>query len=183
MAKKAVRSYLENLEKKFEDVSEINYGALMLAGIGGGATIMAGVIGGTGAIAAEIGYNALETQIVDSESFTAMNFDRRNAIIDDFTSGKITHEEYQARLDALYSREAVVDYAKNSGDTKLAQTANSYEKSKDMGDVVLSRGVPVMASFLGIGAAEYGISEYLRRKYERKILDYKAQMEAEGKGL
>ena len=182
MAKKEVRSYLENLEKKYRDIEEINFGALMLAGIGGGATIMAGVIGGTGAIAANIGYHSLETQVVDSESFEAMNIDKRNAIIDDFTTGKISYTEYQSKLDALYSREAVVDYAKNSGNTQLAQTANSYEKSKDMGDTVLSRGVPMMASFIGIGALEYGVSEYFRRKYERRILEYKAAQES-GKSL
>lgn len=183
MSKKEVKSYLEELEKKHSNVSEINYGALLLAGVGAGATIVSGMIGGMGAISAEIGYHALETQVVDSESFEAMNIERRNAIIDDLTSGKISHEEYQSRLDALYSREAVIDYAKNSGNTTLAQTANAYKKSKDMGDVVLGTGAPMMAGFFGVGLAEFGITEYIRRKYERKILAYKAQMAEAEKGL
>lgn len=88
-----------------------------------------------------------------------------------------------SRLDALYSRESVVDYAKNSGNTTLAQTANSYEKSKDMGDVVLGTGAPMMAGLFGVGAVEYGITELFRKKNERKILDYKDQLETEDKGL
>ena len=178
MAKKEVCSYLEELEKKRNNAIDFNYGALLLAGIGGAATIMTGVIGGTGAIAANIGYDIVERQVVDSESFEAMNFDKRNAIVDDFSMGKISYDEYQARLNALYSKEAIVDYAKNSGNHHLAQTANSYEKSKDLGDTVLGKGVPTMASFLGMGLAGCGISEYLRRKYERRILEYKAQQEA-----
>ena len=181
MAKRAVMTYLERLERNRADAEEVNYGALILAGIGGAATITAGLIGGTGAIAANIGYNAIENQVLSSETFEATNYEKRNAIVDDFAAGKISFDEYQARLEALYSKSAVVDFAKNSGDADLAQTAKAYEQSRDLGKSVLCGGVPVMAGFFGVGVAEYGISDYLKKKYERRIAEYKARQGLEGK--
>ena len=180
MAKKEVQDYLAKVEKSRERADGAELAAKLFTGITAGVTMFAGLMGAAGEVSAEIGYNFLKEDVVINSNFDAEVVSKRNALVDQLTAGTISMEDYNAGMDNLYSRDAVVDFAKRSGDERLENLASSYESTKDMGDTVTREGIPTMLAFTGAGAAAWTVSEIIKRKYDRKIREYKTQQENEG---
>ncbi len=180
MANKKVQTYLEEVESKRNSADTAELAAKVFTGITAGVTLFAGLMGATGEVSAEIGYKHLYNDVVINGSFDAEAFAKRNELIDSFTSGAISQEEYDAGIANLYSREAVVDYAKNSQDKRISNLAKSYESTKDMGDIVTKEGIPTMLAFTTAGAAAWTVTDAIRRKYDRILREYKKEHENEG---
>ena len=171
MAKKEVIDYIEKVEKQKHIASEVNLGAAMFAGISAGMVAIAGVMGGAAELSTTIGMNNIAGEVREMGSY----MEERNSIIDSFTTGQITKAEYDARLKALDSKESILSHAKTSGDEKMVTLAQSIEESDEMGDTLLKLGVPRMSAvMLAPGAAAWTVSEMLKRKYDRKLRELKA---------
>ena len=171
MAKKEVIDYIEKVEKQKHIASEVNLGAAMFAGISAGMVAIAGVMGGAAELSTTIGMNNIAGEVREMGSY----MEERNSIIDSFTTGQITKAEYDARLKALDSKESILSHAKTSGDEKMVTLAQSIEESDEMGDTLLKLGVPRMSAvMLALGAAAWTVSEMLKRKYDRKLRELKA---------
>ena len=171
MAKKEVIDYIEKVEKQKHIASEVNLGAAMFAGISAGMVAIAGVMGGAAELSTTIGMNNIAGEVREMGSY----MEERNSIIDSFTTGQITKAEYDARLKALDSKESILSHAKTSGDEKMVTLAKSIEETDEMGDTLLKLGVPRMSAvMLAPGAAAWTVSEMLKRKYDRKLRELKA---------
>ena len=180
MANKDVQTYLEDVEKKRNNADTAEMAAKLFTGITAGVTLFAGLMGATGEVSAEIGYKHLRNDVVISSSFNEEVSTKRNALIDALSTNSITMEEYNAGMKDLYSRDAIVDFAKRSGDDRLESLAKSYVLTKDMGDTVTKEGIPTMLAFTAAGAAGWTVTDAIRRKYDRIIREYKAEHENEG---
>ena len=144
----------------------------MFAGISAGMVAIAGVMGGAAELSTTIGMNNVAAEVREMGSY----MEERNSIIDSFTAGQITKAEYDARLKALDSKESILSHAKASGDERVVTLAQSIEETDEMGDTLLKLGVPRMSAvMLAPGAAAWTVSEMLKRKYDRKLRELKAQ--------
>ena len=180
MANKDVQTYLEDVEKKRNNTDTAEMAAKLFTGITAGVTLFAGLMGATGEVSAEIGYKHLHNDVVISSSFNEEVATKRNALIDALSTNSITMEEYNAGVANLESRDAVLDYAARSGDTRLENLAKSYVSTKDMGDTVTKEGIPTMLAFTAAGAASWAVTDAIRRKYDRVLRAYKEEHENEG---
>ena len=172
MAKKEAISYMEQLEKNRNVANEVNLGTAMFAGISAGMVAIAGIMGGAAEISTTIGMNHLTAEVREMGSY----MDERNALMDKFTQGQISKAEFDAGIKALDSRESMLSHAKASGNERVATLAESIESTDEMGDTLLKLGVPRMSAvMLAPGAAAWTVSEMIKRKYDRKLRELKAQ--------
>ena len=180
MANKEVESYLENVEKKRERADGAELAAKLFTGITAGVTLFAGLMGVTGEVSADIGYKHLYNDVVIHGTYDAAAQAKKNDLYNQLASGTISLEAYNAGVENLYSRDAVIDYAKNSDDKRIVNLAKSYESTKDMGDTVTREGIPTMLAFTGAGAAAWTVTDAIRRKYDGILRAYKEEHESEG---
>ena len=176
MANKEVVNYIESVEKKRNVANEVNLGTAIFAGISAGMVATAAIMGGAAAVSTQMGVDFLTRDVKADVAFDKGVTEKRFALTDDLQAGKITIEEYNAAIDQLYSKGAVMSYAKESGTDHMKTLAASIESTDEMADTLIKKGVPRMSAvMLAPGAVAYTVSEMIRRKYDRKLKELKAQ--------
>lgn len=177
MAKKEVKSYLENLEKKKEISKNFCMGTALFTGISVTGALVAGMMGGSAYLTEKLTADDIKDMIVSTDGFEGSIADKKAEIQNDFINGQLSEEDYHSQIDSLYSMSHAIQYAKVSGDDTLEGIVANYEKTQDMKTTVIKEGIPTMCAFAGAGLVGLSISEVIRRRYERKIAEYKASQE------
>ena len=181
MAKKEAISYMEQLEKSRNIANDVNLGTAIFAGISAGMVATAAIMGGAAAVSTQMGVDFLTRDVKSDVAFDKGVTEKKFALTDDLQAGKITLEEYNAAMDQLYSRDAIMSYAKESGTEHMKSLAASIESTDEMADTLIKKGVPRMSAvMLAPGAVAYTVSEMIRRKYDRKLRELK---EKENEGM
>lgn len=166
---KTLQEQAMDLNKKVDRAKDVEYGALLLAGITAGAAVVASAMGGTAALVADLSIDNTSQAVYERDDFQAYARERARQLTDSFTRGEIGYTEYRAQYDAIYSQREVIRFSETAGDKKLSTTIDGYKKTKDMADTLFNKGIPTFGAGAVASMAGLAVTDAIRKKYELKL--------------
>ena len=163
----------EKLDKKISRAGETFEASALFTGLVGGMAAIALLLGGTANAVADWSMNQFAPGIYIKDEYQEWVRQTINGLTDDFTTGKISYEEYANACNEVLSTEGVIDYSKVANDEELNLFVTSYQDSKDVYEGTIKKGFPAFTGMAAVGGAGMVASHAVlkKRKKEKEELE------------